>query len=58
MRSLSGSLPRDNVLFVDVLEDDERGLEVLFFDNICKNGVAPRSFRANYALREGFTYEK
>jgi hypothetical protein len=58
VRPISGSLPRDNTLFVDIIEDDERGLEISFFGQICKNGVAPRSFRANYALREGFTYEK
>jgi hypothetical protein len=57
INGLTGGLARDRVWQVEGLAD-KRGVQVVFFPNICRNGVAPRSFRANFALREGYTYKK
>lgn len=57
MNGIGGCLPRDNIWLVDGLPDD-RALQVVFFRDICRSGSAPTSFRANFALRDGFTYEK
>jgi hypothetical protein len=57
VRGISGGLARDRVWQVEGYADG-RGPQVVFFPSICKNGVAPRTFRANFALRDGFTYKK
>jgi hypothetical protein len=57
IRGLSGGLARDRVWQLEGLPD-KRGIQTVFFGSICRNGVAPRSFRANFALREGYTYKK
>lgn len=54
---LTGGLARDNSWYTGGYADN-RAVQAVFFSNICKNGAAPRSFRANFALRQGYTYSK
>lgn len=57
LNSISGTLARDNFWLVDGL-DEARAYQVALFPDACRSGQSPTSFRTNFLLRSGFTYEK
>jgi hypothetical protein len=55
---LTGTLAADNVWWTNTLTPFRMGIKTVFFPDACTNGKIPVSFRARFALRSGYTYQK